>query len=61
MCGGGAVAVSGRPGPFADIHGPPDADKFESFDPAKILFGRVIEGIHGAISGEFETRVSNHD
>ena len=42
VLGGGTMTLAWGPGPLADVHSPPDADEFESFDPAKVAFGRVV-------------------
>ena len=49
------------PGPFADVHRPPDADEFEGINPAEICSWWVIQSIHGAIGSEFDGRIGNHD
>ena len=36
MFGAGAVTWTGSPSPFADEHGPPNAEELERFDPGEI-------------------------
>ena len=55
------MTFAGGPSPFADIHGPPDAEEFERFDPTKILEWRVVKGIDKAVFSELEAGIGNHD
>ncbi len=55
------MSFAGSPSPFANVHGPPDAEEFEWLDPTEILVGRVVQCVNKAIFGEFEAGVGNHD
>ena len=55
------MSFTWRPGPFANIHGPPDTNELKSFNPAKIVGRRVVEGVNQAVSSELNSRISQHD
>lgn len=58
---GSAVPAAGRPCPLADVHSPPNADEFESLDPAKIVGGWVVQNVHDAVGGELDGGIGDHD
>ena len=58
--GGGAVARAGSPSPFADKHGPPNAEEFERLDPREIRARWVVEIEHDVVFGEADRRAGNH-
>ena len=59
--GGGAMAIARCPCPFADIHSPPNANKFKSMNPCEILARWIIKAIHSAVSSKLGGGVGEHD
>ena len=60
MFGAGAVARAGSPSPFANKHGPPNAEELERFDPGEIFSRGVVEVEHNVVFGEADGRAGDH-
>lgn len=58
---GGAMAFPAGPSPFTDIHGPPDAEEFDGFNPREVGGGWSVEAEHIVIFGEADGGAGDHN